>query len=82
MATKIVKATTKGQVTIPKAWRDKFKTDDFLLQIKIDQIVIKPVQLADLEAEEVVFDADRDNEGKGVSPDEIIRLLKKIKKQR
>lgn len=79
MTTKIIKATTKGQVTLPKTWRNQFKTDDFLLQIKVDQIIIKPVHLEELETEEIIFDAERDNGGKGVSPDEMIRLLKKIK---
>ena len=32
--------------------------------------------------EKVIFDADRDNNGEGVSPDEIIRMLKKNYKAR
>lgn len=27
----------------------------------------------------IIFDAKRDNNGKGVSPDEIIKILKRIK---
>lgn len=81
MTPKIVKTTSKGQVTLPKIWRDKFNTDDFLMQIDVKSITIKPINLARLqEEEEVMFDADRDNNGKGVSPDEIIRMLKKINK--
>lgn len=81
MTPKIVKTTSKGQVTLPKIWRDKFNTDDFLMQIDVNSITIKPINLARLqEEEEVIFDADRDNNGKGVSPDEIIRMLKKIRK--
>lgn len=81
MSPKIVKSTSKGQITLPKSWRDQFNTDDFLMQIEVNAITIKPVNLARLqEEEEVIFDADRDNNGKGVSPDEIIRMLKKINK--
>lgn len=81
MTPKIVKTTSKGQVTLPKIWRDKFNTGDFLMQIDVNSITIKPINLARLqEEEEVIFDADRDNNGKGVSPDEIIRMLKKINK--
>jgi hypothetical protein len=42
-----------------------------------DKLVITPLSL-DTE-EEILFDADRDNGGKGVSPDEFIKALKKIK---
>jgi hypothetical protein len=35
-------------------------------------------QLIDGAAEEVLFDADRDNDGVGVSPDEIIMILKPL----
>lgn len=81
MSPKIVKSTSKGQITLPKSWRDQFNTDDFLMQIEVNAITIKPINLARLqEEEEVIFDADRDNNGKGVSPDEIIRMLKKINK--
>lgn len=80
MTPKIVKTTSKGQVTLPKIWRDKFDTGDFLMQIDVNSITIKPVNLRELQAEEeVIFDADRDNNGKGVTPDEIIRMLKKIR---
>lgn len=81
MSPKIVKSTSKGQITLPKSWRDQFNTDDFLMQIEVNSITIKPINLAELQAEEeVIFDADRDNNGKGVTPDEIIRMLKKIRK--
>lgn len=47
----------------------------------VHQITIKPIHLNDLESEEeVIFDADRDNKGKGITPDEMIRLLKKIQR--
>lgn len=81
MTSKIVKSTSKGQITLPKSWRHRFKTDSFLLQMEIDYVTVKPVLLEELAGEEVLFDADRDNEGKGVSPDEIIRLLKKIQRK-
>ena len=39
----------------------------------------KKVQFNELAKEEILFDADRDNEGKGISLGEMIRALKKIK---
>ncbi len=47
--------------------------------INEDKIILKPVKLEEIEGESVVFDADRDNEGKGISPDEMIKMLKQIK---
>lgn len=81
MASKVVKATTKGQVTLPKAWRDQFETDNFLLIMRSKQIVIKPLYLEehyDEAGEEVIFDAYRDNDGKGVDPEEIIKMIEDI----
>ena len=79
-AAKIVKSTSKGQITIPKAWRKQFKTENFMLKMETHQITLKPVRLEDMIMdEEVIFDADRDNKGKGISPDSVIRMLRKIK---
>lgn len=80
MNSRIVRATPKGQITLPKEWRVRFPSNDFLIQMDSTQMVVKPVRLDFLEAEEVVFDADRDNDGKGVSVDDMIKLLKKIRK--
>ncbi|MEK7523557.1 MAG: AbrB/MazE/SpoVT family DNA-binding domain-containing protein [Patescibacteria group bacterium] len=81
MSSRVIKSTSQGQITLPKSWREKFKTDNFILQIESNQIVIKPVRIEEMETEEeILFDAERDNKGKGASPDEIIRLLKKIQK--
>lgn len=81
MSSRVIKSTSQGQITLPKSWREKFKTDNFILQIEFNQIVIKPVRIEEMETEEeILFDVERDNKGKGVSPDEIIRLLKKIQK--
>ncbi len=80
--TKVVKSTSKGQITLPKTWRSQFKTDYFLMEPNMECIVIRPLNI-DLkkEKEEVIFDADRDNKGKGVSVDQMIQMLKKIKNE-
>ncbi|NOS67569.1 MAG: AbrB/MazE/SpoVT family DNA-binding domain-containing protein [Candidatus Peribacteraceae bacterium] len=79
MTTKVLQSTERGQITLPKQWRDHFKTDNYLVEMHNDRLVIIPFQLGVASDEEVLFDADRDNDGKGVSPDEIIRALKKIR---
>ena len=76
MTSKIVKATSKGQITIPSEWRRLFPTENFSLQIDHRQIIIRPVVVEDISDEEVIFDADRDNQGKGIKVKEMIKMLK------
>jgi len=78
MTAKISKCTPKGQITLPKDWRNQFNTDSFMIKYDQKQLIITPVDLAGLH-EEVIFDAKSDNNGKGISVDEMIKSLKKIK---
>lgn len=79
MTTKIVKSTTRGQITLPGQWRGRFPTDHYLVEMHGDRLVVIPFRLDTVTEEEVLFDADRDNDGKGVTPEEIIKALKKIR---
>jgi AbrB family looped-hinge helix DNA binding protein len=78
MTRKIAKSTERGQITLPKEWRDNFSTNTFIVEMRDDRLIILPLDVEKAENEEILFDADRDNNEKGVSPDEIIRILKKI----
>lgn len=78
MTVKVIKSTTKGQITLPQQWRQQFVGSNFLMEVFTDQIVVKPIDIEALRREEVVFDAERDNDGKGVPIDDMISLLKKI----
>lgn len=40
---KILQATSRGQVTLPKAWRDQYKTQYFTTEIEGATLVIKPL---------------------------------------
>lgn len=76
----IVKATSKGQITLPAKWRKNFSTDRFLLKEKKGVLEVSPLDASALEEEEgweTIFDADRDNGGKGVGVDQLIKALKK-----
>ncbi|MBI3618953.1 AbrB/MazE/SpoVT family DNA-binding domain-containing protein [Candidatus Peregrinibacteria bacterium] len=79
MTTKVLKSTERGQITLPKKWRSRFQTDTYFVQMHDDRIVIAPFHVQNATDEEIIFDADRDNDGKGISPDDMIRLLKKIR---
>lgn len=72
-----VKATSKGQITLPKKWRNQFKTDHFIVTLEASRLVVAPMDIAQWAEEEVLFDAERDNDGQGLSPDDMIKLLKK-----
>ena len=41
---KILQSTTRGQVTLPKDWRDQFGTDIFIAEYDEKKIVLKPLQ--------------------------------------
>ena len=79
MTSRILKSTERGQITLPKQWRQQFPTDNYLVEMHKDRIVIIPFNADAIAAEEILFDADRDNAGQGVTPDEIIKTLKKIR---
>jgi len=78
--TTIAKATTKGQITLPAKWRRNFSTDRFIMVEKNDSLEIRPLDLEklDLKKEYTVFDAIRDNNGKGIKAKDLVKILKKI----
>lgn len=79
MSSKVIKSTERGQITLPQKWRTNFKTDNYLIEMHDDRLVITPFIIEKPTKDEVLFDADRDNGGKGVSADDIIKALKKIR---
>jgi len=74
----IQKTTSKGQITLPKAWRGQFKTAHFALKWQEDHLTIKPVDIEQITNETVVFSAERDNQGQGLPAKELLKILKKI----
>ena len=78
----IQKSTSKGQLTLPKAWRSQFATSQFVVQPRQDSLVIKPLLLADLDdtvqPERVIFNAKRDNSGKGIPARTLLKILREI----
>ena len=41
--TQVLQATSRGQVTLPKKWRDQFNTDYFYIEIQGDTIKLTPL---------------------------------------
>jgi len=76
MNTKTIrKMNVKGQVTLPAMWRERIKTDTVILEDKGSQLTISPAEV--ITGEEVLFDAVRDNDGKGVPIEDLTKALKK-----
>jgi len=76
--TTVVKATSKGQITIPITWRKKFDTDRFIVDMKDSSLEIRPLDLNKIDnGEYTVFDAIRDNKGKGIKATDLVASIKK-----
>ena len=76
--TKIQKITSKGQITLPISWRRKFNANQIIIRPKGDFLEIKSVNPEIYGDEITVFDAIRDNKGKGLKAKDLIEILKKI----
>ncbi len=75
--TTILKTTSKGQITIPAKWRKKYNTNQYIAEIKNDKLEIRPLIIdKDSKSEYTVFDAIRDNRGKGIRAKDLVRILK------
>ena len=81
MTTTITKATSRGQITIPKAWRKKFKTNSYILKAGDFKLEVVPMDEEELEwlGAETIFNADRDNNGQGIEAGEFLKILRSIK---
>ncbi len=79
---RVQKVTSKGQITLPVSWRKKFKTNQIVLASKGDSLEISPFYLEREKEcrpqEYTVFDAIRDNKGKGLKAASLLSILKKI----
>lgn len=72
----VQKTTSKGQITLPKIWRGQFKTNHFVLESVNDTMVIRPIFLDNPDNYNTVFNADRDNKGKGISANKLLKIVK------
>jgi bifunctional DNA-binding transcriptional regulator/antitoxin component of YhaV-PrlF toxin-antitoxin module len=79
--TTILKTTSKGQITIPVAWRNKFNTNQFVATISDNKLELEPLLLDDYSQAKdyTVFDAIRDNQGKGIKAGDLVKILKQLK---
>lgn len=80
---KIQRITSKGQITLPIAWRRRTGSSSIVVRAKGEMLEISPLRTQDEEDENwvTIFDAVRDNKGKGVSAKDFSKLLRKIAKK-
>jgi bifunctional DNA-binding transcriptional regulator/antitoxin component of YhaV-PrlF toxin-antitoxin module len=76
---KVQKVTSQGQITLPIAWRRKFDSDQIILRVKGDVLEIEAFDLSarNKSDEYTVFDAIRDNKGKGIKAQDLLKTLPK-----
>lgn len=92
---KVTKATSRGQITLPKKWRSQFMTDHYILEENEKGMMIIPIgkkkqsgsestwQDDDYqEGDEVIFNADRDNNGEGVDSQYLIDIMEDILREK
>ncbi len=83
--TTIVKATSKGQITLPVMWRRRVTTDRFIVKEKGGALEIRPLDLKKIEEAQrytTIFDAVRDNKGKGIPAKDFLAMLRRINHSR
>ena len=79
MKEKIQRITSKGQITLPIAWRRKVDVDTIVVRTKGDTLEISPARLQkEHDGYTTVFDAIRDNNGKGMKASDLSKLLGKL----
>ena len=81
---RVQRVTSKGQITLPSAWRKANAARNVIVRANGGIITVHPVRFEVDEDDAnwtVIFNADRDNNGKGIPADEVVRILRKHKKQ-
>jgi bifunctional DNA-binding transcriptional regulator/antitoxin component of YhaV-PrlF toxin-antitoxin module len=78
---KIQKITSKGQITLPVAWRRATGAHTITVTTRGNRIEIAPARLQKKVSERTIFDAIRDNNGKGIKIDKLIAMLEKLRKE-
>jgi bifunctional DNA-binding transcriptional regulator/antitoxin component of YhaV-PrlF toxin-antitoxin module len=74
--TTLQKVGARGQITLPKAWRDAHPSE--LVRVKAAGGVIEVVPVEATAKDDVVWSAARDNGGKGIPADDFIAMLDTI----
>ncbi len=73
-----LKSFNTGQITLPKVWRSKFKTKNFIAEEHEDGLLIKPI----VDSNDSVYYENKDGFGvyssQWIDPEEIISKINKL----
>lgn len=80
MKSSIQKVTSRGQITLPIRLREKWNTEYITVVEKDGGFFVTPAKIESLDNnnEYSVFDAIRDNQGKGIKAKDFVSILKRI----
>jgi AbrB family looped-hinge helix DNA binding protein len=81
---KIQRVTSKGQITLPISWRRKMGNGStIVVRTKGDMLEITPLRTEDERDAEWVtlFDAVRDNKGKGIPAEEFAKMIRRVNRK-
>ena len=81
---KVQRVTSKGQITLPIAWRRKMgNATTILVETKDDSLIISPLRTEDERDAEWVtlFDAVRDNNGKGIPAKKFAQMIRRVNRK-
>ncbi len=70
---KILQSTSRGQITLPKKWRDLFDTNYYKVVIKDEELVIKPLPQGKSLKDQVEDSWEEYREGKVISSNELMK---------
>ncbi len=70
---KVLQSTERGQITLPKKWREKFDTNYFSAEIANDQIIITPLLKAKNLDEELTDSWQEYKDGKFITHEELMK---------
>lgn len=77
--TRVQKVTSKGQITLPKIWRDQMGTNLITVSQRGDRLEITPAHIQeDGKGWVTIYSAERDTKGKPVSAKALAKKIQKI----
>ena len=74
MEGKIIQATSRGQVTLPKKWRDQFDTDYYEAKVEGNKLVIVPLIKKETFEESLDEAWEQYKRGESMSHEELKKL--------
>jgi len=70
---KILQSTSRGQITLPKEWRDSFSTNYYKVEVKGKELTIVPLMEIDTLNQDIENAWDEYNDGKVITHEQLIK---------